>query len=82
MAWRKKMELIQLQRERDCVEHGNIRDSEGQYEKALAAYENALRIDPDDADAWFNKGMTLKKMGKISDATRCVETAINLYCGR
>lgn len=76
------MELIQIQRERDCVEHGDLRDSQGQYEKAIAAYDNALRIDPDDADAWFNKGTTLTKMGKHAEAARCVETAINLYCGR
>ena len=76
------MELIQLQRERDCVKHGDLRDSEGQYEKAIKAYDNALRIDPEDADAWFDKGETLKKMGKPTEATRCIETAINLYCGR
>ncbi len=76
------MELIQLQRERDCVEHGDLRDSEGQYEKAIVAYDNALRIDPEDADVWFNKGETLKKMGKSTEAMRCIETAINLYCGR
>jgi tetratricopeptide (TPR) repeat protein len=82
VAWREKMELIQLQRERDCVEHGDLRDSEGQYEKAIAAYDNALRIDPTDADVWFDKGLTLKKMGRSIESQRCVETAINLYCGR
>ena len=76
------MELIQIQRERDCVEHGDLRDSQGQYEKAIAAYDNALRIDPGDADAWFNKGTTLTKMGKHGEASKCIETAINLYCGR
>jgi len=76
------MELVQLMREQDCVKHGDLRDSEGQYEKALAAYDSALRIDPSDADAWFDKGMTLKKMGNHAEATTCIETAINLYCGR
>ena len=76
------MELVQVQREHDCVHQGDLLDSEGQYERAITAYDSALAIDPGDADAWFNKGMTLKKMGKISDATSCVETAINLYCGR
>jgi tetratricopeptide (TPR) repeat protein len=76
------MELVQIKREQDCVEQGNIRDSLGQYEEALASYDSALTIDPGDADAWFNKGMTLKKMGKSKEAESCVETAINLYCGR
>jgi len=73
------MELMQLQRERDCVEHGNLRDSQGMYEKAVSAYDVALGIDPEDADAWFDKGMTLKKMGRSKDAATCIETAINLY---
>ncbi len=76
------MELVQLQRERDCVEHGDLRDSQGQYEKALKAYDSALRIDPGDADVWFDKGLTLKKMGRSEEAERCIGTAIDLYCGR
>ena len=76
------MELVQLQRELDCIEHGDLRDSQGQYEKAIAAYDNALRIDPEDADVWFNKGQTLSKMGKLKESQTCIETAINLYCGR
>ncbi len=75
------MELVLLQRERDCVEYGNLRDNEGQYEKALAAYDSALRIDPEDADAWYNKGETLNKMGRHAEAAKCIATAIDLYCG-
>jgi tetratricopeptide (TPR) repeat protein len=76
------MELVQIQRERDCIEHGDLRDSEGQYEKALKAYDSALRIDPGDADVWFDKGLTLKKMGRSQESERCIEMAIDLYCGR
>ena len=71
-----------LMREHDCVKYGDLRDSQGDYEKALSAYNSALRIDPGDADVWFDKGLTLKKMGKISEANSCIEKAINLYCGR
>ena len=74
--------MVQIKREQDCVEQGNIRDSLGQYEGAIASYDSALKIDPNDADAWFDKAMTLKKMGKFKEAESCVETAINLYCGR
>jgi tetratricopeptide (TPR) repeat protein len=65
------MELVQIKREQDCVEQGNIRDSLGQYEDAIASYDSALKIDPSDADAWFDKGMTLKKMGKSKEAELC-----------
>jgi tetratricopeptide (TPR) repeat protein len=82
VAWREKMQLVEVMRERMWVKDGDLLESEGQFEKAIAAYDHALQIDPSDADAWFNKGIALKKMGKISESTTCVETAINLYCGR
>ncbi len=50
-------------------------------EKALAAYDSALRIDPEDADAWYDKGETLNKMGRHAEAAKCIATAIDLYCG-
>ncbi len=71
-----------VKREHDCVEHGDLRDSQGQYEKAIAAYDSALTIDPWDADAWFDKGETLVKMGKLADAEKCFKMAIDLYCAR
>jgi tetratricopeptide (TPR) repeat protein len=50
-------------------------------EDAIASYDKALQMDPDNAEAWFNKGMTLKKMGQITESTKCIEKCINLYCG-
>jgi tetratricopeptide (TPR) repeat protein len=75
------MELVDLKQEHDCVEQGDLRDSQGRYEKAIAAYDRALMIDPEDADAWYNKGETLFKMGRITDASKCFEIATRLYLG-
>jgi len=75
------MKLTDLQFERDCIEHGNLRDSQGQYEKAIKAYDSALRIIPEDADVLFNKGETLQKMGKLGEAQKCFELALNMYLG-
>jgi tetratricopeptide (TPR) repeat protein len=75
------MEVEDLKREQDCREHGDLRDSQGLYEKAIAAYDRALMIDPEDADAWYNKGETLFKMGKITEASKCFEIATRLYLG-
>jgi tetratricopeptide (TPR) repeat protein len=77
-----EMEPTQLQREHDCVEHGNLRDSQGLYDKALSAYDVALGIDPEDADALFDKGITLKKLGKNSEGNALVNKAVNLYMAR
>lgn len=75
------MDLTELKREHDCVEYGDLRDSQGQYEKALAAYNNALRIVPDDADVLFDKGETLVKMGNLMEAQKCFDLALSLYNG-
>lgn len=81
--WRggKNMLLSELQREHDCVEYGNLRDSQGRYDEALAAYDSALRIDPDDADALFDKGETLEKMGNLLEAKKFYDRAMALYNG-
>ena len=57
-------------------------DTGEKYEKMLQACNHALQIDPDDADAWLNKGIILKKMGKYSEGAGCIEKAINLYICR
>ncbi len=61
---------------------GNCQDCLGKPEDAIASYDMALQIDPVHAEAWFNKGMSLKKLGKTKEATQCVEKSIDLYCGR
>jgi tetratricopeptide (TPR) repeat protein len=81
VTWRREMRMdqIQLQREQDCVEHGNLRDGQGMFEKAIAAYDIALKIDPEDADALFDKGMTLKKMGNHTEGNKLIDEAVQLY---
>ena len=58
------MRMAELQRERDCVEHGNIRDSQGLYQKAVTAYDYALKIDPEDAVCMVQQGRYPPKNGK------------------
>jgi len=74
-----KMDSDELRHEKELVIEGDLLDSEGQYEKAIADYDKALQIDPDDADVWFDKGETLKKMGKLAEAEKCFEMATKLY---
>jgi tetratricopeptide (TPR) repeat protein len=75
------MELDQLKKENDWVMEGNLKDSQGKYEEAIASYDKALQIDPDDADALFDKAETLQKMGKFKEAEKLVEKALNEYVG-
>jgi tetratricopeptide (TPR) repeat protein len=60
---------------------GDCQDCLNKREDAITSYDKALQIDPGYAEAWFNKGMVLKKMGQSKEATQCIEKSINLYCG-
>lgn len=73
------MDMEDLKLERKFVEHGNFFDNQGKYEKAVAAYDSALKIVPEDADVLFDKGQTLVKLGKIPEAMQCFETATQMY---
>ncbi len=75
------MDIEDLKKKQEWVEQGNILDTRGQYEKAITAYDNALQIDPEDADAIFNKGETLVKLGQVPEAMKCFETATQMYVG-
>jgi len=50
----------------------------GKYEEALAAYEKAIELKPDYAEAWDNKGVTLGKLGRNEKALEAHEKAIEL----
>jgi tetratricopeptide (TPR) repeat protein len=75
------MNMEDLKQEQEFVEQGNRFDSQGKYEKAVAAYDSALAIVPEDADVIFNKGETLAKLGKIPEAMKCFDTATAMYVG-
>jgi tetratricopeptide (TPR) repeat protein len=63
-------------------ELGICHDCSNMYEDALAYYDKAIQADPFHADAWFNKGMSLKKLGREKEAQQSIEKAIDLYVGR
>jgi tetratricopeptide (TPR) repeat protein len=61
---------------------GNCQECINRLDDAVAAYDKALQLDPGHADAWFNKGMLLKKRGMNQEAAQCIEKSMDLYCGR
>jgi len=61
---------------------GEETETEDEYESKIKDYDRALQVNPDDADAWLNKGIILKKMGKHAEGARCIEKAIDLYVCR
>ncbi len=75
------MQIAELKQECAFVEHGNLCDSQGDYEGALADYDRALAIVPGDADVLFDKGETLVKIGRTQEASACFAQAMALYVG-
>ena len=61
---------------------GNCQECLEKVDEAIKSYDTALEIDPENAETWFNKGMTLKKKGMINEATQCIEKCIDLFIGR
>ena len=48
------------------------------YHRAKEYYEEAIRIDPDYADAHFNKGLALSALGQKEEAIKCYDEAIRI----
>jgi tetratricopeptide (TPR) repeat protein len=63
----------------ELVREGDIHDCRREYEQAIVSYNDALCLDPDCADAWLNKAITLNKMEKHPEAMICISRAISLY---
>jgi tetratricopeptide (TPR) repeat protein len=50
----------------------------GQYNEALASYDKAVFIRPNNADAWLNRGVVLENLGRYSEAIDSYDKAIAL----
>jgi tetratricopeptide (TPR) repeat protein len=60
------------------VELGNVELLKGDIMKALDLYDKALKLDPNNVDAWNNKGYLLTNLGKPEDGLQCCEKATEL----
>jgi Flp pilus assembly protein TadD len=45
---------------------------------AIKAYDEAIRLDPNDAAAWNNKGVALEALGKTTEANAAFAKAQEL----
>ena len=52
---------------------GNEFYRQKRFEDALRCYLNAVQIDPQYADAWYNLGMTCRALGYAGEAVTCFE---------
>jgi tetratricopeptide (TPR) repeat protein len=57
---------------------GNAFYFEKQYEEAIACYDKALEIKPDDSNAWTNRGVALSELKRYEEAIASYDKAIEI----
>ncbi|MBA7484658.1 Photosystem I assembly protein Ycf3 [subsurface metagenome] len=56
---------------------GALSEIVGQYDIAIQNFQQALKIDPHNADVWNSLGWTWARKGSPNDALRCFDRAIS-----
>ncbi|KAF5090928.1 tetratricopeptide repeat protein [Methanospirillum sp. J.3.6.1-F.2.7.3] len=56
----------------------DVLDHMGNHDEALVWYDRALEYDPNNAETWYNKGMTLRKTGCQEEGLSCIRKGISL----
>jgi tetratricopeptide (TPR) repeat protein len=59
-------------------EKGLIHAMGKEYEQAIASYDQALEIKPDDHEAWYNRGIALGNLGRYEEAIASYDRALEI----
>jgi len=62
----------------DWFSQARIHETMGDDEKALAAYEESVKIDPQHAKAWFYKAKLHYRLGQMALAKECAKNVLRL----
>jgi tetratricopeptide (TPR) repeat protein len=62
----------------DWYKKGYALAKQGKYDDAIQAFDKAIQLNPNFANAWNNKGWILAKQGKYDDAIQACDKAIQL----
>jgi len=63
------------------VEQGLVHAKSDHYQAAIEDYDKAIELDPDDADAYYNRGCACDKLGQASNVQRDWDKARSLESG-
>src|SRR5260221_610946 len=70
--------LISLKTKEEWIREGNALNGLKRYEEALAAYEQAIRLDPNYTYAYYGKGFVLNELKRYKEAEQAFEKARQL----
>jgi len=62
----------------DLLQEGWEAYDEGNLEEALKLWDDALKLDPELADAWYSRGHALGKVGRGPEAIEAFDRAIEI----
>jgi protein O-GlcNAc transferase len=60
------------------TDNGSNRKLQGQPDKAIELYQQAINFNERYAPAFFNLGVVYSEAGKLSEATQCYSTAVSI----
>lgn len=67
-----------LYTEYDWLGEGRVRETGGDLDGALKAYEEALKMNPGFATAWYRKALVHHRLGQKTEAAACAKKVIEL----
>ena len=53
-------------------------ESSGEFEKALKAFDESIKLNPDFAKAWYYKAVLLYRLGRKDEAAECSKKVVEL----
>ena len=62
----------------NLVQKGNIFLKDGEFDNALAFFEQALLLNQDDPDLWNYKGIALRSLGRYEEAMDCFNKSLEI----
>ena len=62
----------------NIMKNAQILDELGQYEESVSWYDIAIKKNPQDIVAWYNKGNVLDNMGKREEAIACYDKVLEI----
>ena len=62
----------------ELVSNGKFFLENGDFDKALASFEQALLLDPKDPDLWNYKGTALRSLGRYGESMDCFNNSLKL----
>ncbi|HII05077.1 MAG TPA: tetratricopeptide repeat protein [Nitrosopumilus sp.] len=60
------------------VDKGSVLAKQEKHKEAIACFDTAIKIDPEDSQVFFCKGNSLKKLGREEEAQQCITRAKEL----